>query len=168
MLYELRVAQRGFGSYRDRFIRVAVACVLAALCSCARRQLVLNVEIPRAADLDTAIALDLVVIQDKALADKVAAMNASDWFSNRDQIARDNPKVLSVEKREYVPGQVVPSIVIPSPSGLVIPSHAFSGPTILVFANYASPGPHRAKLHPNRVTTIHLKADDLSVEVDKK
>ena len=147
---------------------MALACVFATLCGCAKRQLIFNVQIAHASNSDTAIALDLVLIRDKDLAKKITAMNASDWFSNRDQIVRDNPKDLSVVKREYIPGQVVPSIIIPAPSALPIPGLSSPVPAIVVFANYFSPGPHRAKLLPNKVTTIRLEADDLSIEVEKK
>lgn len=106
---------------------------------------------------------------DKDLAKEVSKLTAADWFEKRDQYLRDysKPGVLTVASREWIPGQPVAPWKIPAPLSLPIPIIS-TPPVMLVFANYFTPGPHRAKLQPNKITTIELGADDLTIVVDKK
>jgi type VI secretion system protein len=115
------------------------------------------------------VALDLVSTTNKDLGKEISKLTAADWFQKRAQYLRDysKPGVLRVTSGEWVPGQPVPSLELPAPFPVPLPIIS-STATVLAFANYFSPGPHRAKLQPNKVTTIHLGEDDLTVDTGNK
>jgi type VI secretion system protein len=166
----LRAFLRQESTGPSRFIRlISLLCLIAALNGCAKRQLTVKIAIVAEANGNNPIAVDVVRVANKDLAKEISKLTAADWFQKRDQYLRDyaKPGVLSVDSQEWVPGQPVPALKLPEPLSLPIPMISKT-PTMLVFANYFSPGPHRATLQPNKIITIQLGADDLSVVVDKK
>jgi hypothetical protein len=106
---------------------------------------------------DSPVALELVVVYDKDLLEKLAAMTARDWFKGRDQIHKDHPgddDFVSMSW-EMVPGQSLPA------QSLSFGGGARGG---VVFADYFSEGPHRVRVDPHQNLRIHLQADDFVVE----
>lgn len=162
------VFKRGAGR-RSRIPCFTVLFLLVALSDCAKREFTVKVAIVPEANGNNPVAVDLVRVEDKDLAKEISKLTAADWFQKRDQYVRDYPKpgILTVESSEWVPGQPVSPLKIPSPLSLPIPLISTS-PTTLIFANYFTPGPHRAKLEPHKIITIQLDVDDLTVVVDKK
>ncbi|MDQ1473128.1 MAG: type secretion system protein [Bryobacterales bacterium] len=147
-------------------------CALLAIVltsACAKRQLTIKVGITAGANGNNPVALDLVSVTDKDLGKEISKLTAADWFQKREQYLRDysKPGVLNVTSGEWVPGQPVPSLQLPAPFPIALPIISSSA-TVLVFANYFSPGPHRAKLQPNKLTTIRLGEDDLTVFTGSK
>ena len=147
-------------------------CVLLAITlasGCAKRQLTVKVGIVAGANGNNPVALDLVSVTDKDLGKEISKLTAADWFQKRAQYQLDysKPGILHVTSGEWVPGQSVPALQLPAPFPIPLPMIT-STTTVVAFANYFSPGPHRAKLQPNKLTTIQLGEDDLAVVTDKK
>ena len=90
------------------------------------------------ANLNTAIALDVVLVRDDATLAIVAALPASKWFSSREELKRMNPNQLLVRSVEVAPGQT-----------LRLPLAGLSGQRVagaFVFGDYLTPGEHRQRV----------------------
>ncbi|MFN7709806.1 MAG: hypothetical protein ACK5O7_02435 [Holosporales bacterium] len=107
------------------------------------------------ANLDTATAVDVVIIYRRDVLQALLKMTAAEYFAAADQIKRDYPDVIDVLHWELTPGQRVQNIPLDfrgeSPSGA------------LVFANYLTPGAHRIRLGRHDTAHIHLKKYDFCV-----
>lgn len=107
------------------------------------------------ANLDTAIATDLIVVYEDALVKTLFKLSALNYFENKEQILRDNPGKIDVWSWEVIPGQVVVPQEItlsqPIPRGGV------------VFSNYLTPGDHRVRVGKEEAVTIKLGPKDLSL-----
>src|SRR5262245_48436297 len=65
-------------------------------------QLPLEVTVAPAANDDSAIAVDFVVVYDQKLLDEILKVSAADWFSARkSRFQADHPGELVVEEREW-------------------------------------------------------------------
>lgn len=100
------------------------------------------------------VAVDIVVVYDKSLEQQLAAMKATDWFDQRQQILRDHPGKVSSDLHEWVPGQVVKPLRITYRLG------ARSG---FIFAHYFSPGDHRQQLKLGQNVLLRLGEKDFEV-----
>ena len=92
----------------------------------------------RDANDNTALAVDIVFIKDKAVLDGLLKMPANAWFTARDGLQRTFPDGLTVVSREIVPEQTIS-----------VPRAQFQDQKAwlaLAFANYATPGEHRQQL----------------------
>lgn len=92
----------------------------------------------RDANDNTALAVDVVFIKDKAVLDGLLKMPAATWFASRDGLQRTFPEGLTVVSREIVPDQTIS-----------VPREQFQDQKAwmaLAFANYATPGEHRQQL----------------------
>lgn len=108
------------------------------------------------ANANSAVAVDLVLVKDKAVLDTLQTMPASKWFSSRYELQRTFPDALTVYPYELVPTQAVR--LDEKRFGKERAWAAF------VFANYASPGEHRARLLLNNTGySIHLGAQSFTV-----
>ncbi len=118
----------------------------------------IQVEVAPDANEQSPVALDFILIYDKALVESLSQLTAKDWFDKRDQIRRDYPngKGFEVWGWEWAPGQRVPLQQVP------LKAKAKAG---LVFANYFSPGEHRASIDPTQSIRVQLHADDFTVEL---
>jgi type VI secretion system protein len=105
------------------------------------------------ANLNSAIAVDVVLIYDNDLLGSISKMPASKYFEASNQLRLDNPSLLDVWRWELVPGQVVNKFSLNSDKG-----DAFGG---IVFANYLTPGDHRVKIPPSGEVKILLQKNDL-------
>src|SRR5262245_37269931 len=91
----------------------AAAALLSVFCaSPAGTRLQLQVTVAHDVNDDRPIPVDVVFVWDKALAAKVDALSAKDWFDKRDAFRRDDPqeRAFTVRDFEWVPGQEVPQI----------------------------------------------------------
>jgi type VI secretion system protein len=119
-------------------------------------QFSLSVQVANDANVNQPVACDFVSINDKDLAKDVAKMTAADWFQKRDQITQDfKTTAVSIRSWEWVPGQVVPDIVVPMRK---------TPRAILVFARYSTPGPHRALVDASKREILMLSRDDMKLE----
>lgn len=87
---------------------------------------------------NSALAVDVVLVRDKAMLDTVAAMPAARYFAAKGDLQRTFPEALTVLAAEITPGQA-----------LQLDAKRFGGQRIwaaFVFANYAHPGDHRERL----------------------
>ena len=90
------------------------------------------------ANANSAVAVDLVLVTDKAMLENLAALPASRYFATRPELLRTFPNGFKVLALEITPGQQV-----------TFARAALNGAPVwaaLVFANYASPGEHRLRL----------------------
>lgn len=90
------------------------------------------------ANNNSPLAIDMVLITDRALVDGVSALSAAQYFAARDDMRRSQPDALVVHSLELVPGQSIE--VDPKPF------RARKGWAALIFANYGTPGAHRLRL----------------------
>jgi type VI secretion system protein len=106
------------------------------------------------ANANSAVAVDVVLVRDKAVLDSLLAMPAARYFSARADLQRTYPEALSVIALEITPGQVIR-----------LDAKRFDGQrawAALAFAHYANPGEHRARLLlDNRGYVLHLGAQGM-------
>lgn len=117
----------------------------------------LRTSVAPAANANSPIAVDLVVIRDKNLLKEIPKLSAEDWNQKRQQYLRDYPeKSQLVDYRwEWVPGQQVQCFTLrmaPKPKA------------IYLFADYASKGDHRARVEPAKGLTLKLMSNDFDVK----
>ncbi len=112
------------------------------------------------ANLNTALAVDLVLVQDDALLGTLLAMPASKWFASRADMANTYPEQLRYLSVEVVPGQV-----------MALPLDKIGHERVvgaLVFADYQTPGEHRLRVSPLQGDVlIQLDARSFAVALPK-
>ena len=153
-------------------LSVCAAALVAALTGCPKppkplpgspkaSKIEVQVYVAPDANSGNPVALDLVLVRDKELLEKLKGMSAAEWFERRAQIMLDNPKegALVVTHWEWVPGQVIKAHV-----ERVAPEVRAA----VVFANYFNPGEHRAVLDPRRNVLLKLGESKLEVSQVKK
>ena len=118
-----------------------------------------KVRIDQDANQNTPIAVDLVVVYDAKLLEKLEAMNAETWFQKRTQFLADNADMVSSWSWEWVPGQEIPQQSVPYRAG---------AQQFVVFADY-EPAPgvtsdYRAKIGPQYPFRLILQETTFSIE----
>lgn len=118
-----------------------------------------EVRIDHNANQSTPIAVDLVVVYDAKLLEKLEAMNAETWFQKRTQFLADNADMMSSWSWEWVPGQQIPQLSVPYRAG---------AQQFVVFADY-EPAPgvtsdYRAKIGPQYPFRLILQETTFSIE----
>lgn len=94
------------------------------------------------ANRDYPLAIDVVLISDESLAQKIIGMPAREWFSARDSLRKAFPEALSVNSVELAPGE-----------SIKLADQRWSGRRVaaaLVFADYLVAGPHMARIETLR------------------
>ncbi len=106
---------------------------------------------------DSPVAVELIVVRNEKLLEKLLALSAQDWFNQREQIHRDHPgdKAFVSWYWELVPGQPLLTQKLEFDSG---------ARAVVVFANYFAPGAHRVRADPHQDLVIRLQKDDVAVE----
>ncbi|RJF92849.1 hypothetical protein D3871_29575 [Noviherbaspirillum saxi] len=108
------------------------------------------------ANANSALAVDLVLVKDKAVLDTLLTMPATKWFTSRHDLRRTFPEAFTVYQYELVPTQAVR-----------LDEKHFGKErawAAIVFANYASPGEHRARLLLNNTGySVQLNAQSFTV-----
>jgi type VI secretion system protein len=96
------------------------------------------------ANLNSPVALDVVMLRDDATLNMVASLPASKWFASRGELEKTFPQGLRVKSIEIAPGQT-----LRIPLGDFGPINDF-GPgrvmAVMVFADYLTPGEHRIRV----------------------
>ena len=149
-------------------LSAAVASLALALAGCPKvpkripgtsgdSKLRVNFRISENANNGNPVALDLVMVSDKKLLEKLQEMTAEEWFKSKEQIKLDYPKKGQVEVKswEWVPEQLVPV------NEIIVPADIRGG---VIFANYFKPGAHRAVVNPRKHFTIKLGQEKLEIE----
>jgi type VI secretion system protein len=141
-----------------RTLAVALLVVLLAGCIPFRRSPVklrgYSLAAAPGANDRSPVAVDVVVVTEKELVEKVAKLPADQWFATRAQIQLDNPRGVEITSLEPVPGQLLAW-------RRVKPKRKAAA--AFVFAAYPPPGHHRVRVDPFRWISIHLTADSLAV-----
>lgn len=103
------------------------------------------------------VAVELIVLYDKALDGELTALTAPQWFAKRRQILRDfSRQQLETFRWEWTPGQAPPTQRFRFRPG---------ARALLLFASYASPGEHRVRLEiPKAPLWVCLEASDFQVK----
>ena len=105
----------------------------------------------------SAVAVDVVLIYDKALVDEFMALSAKDWFDSRAQQRRDRPdSTNSFQERllELVPGQ---------DTTLTMP-RLHCARDVILFADYSNDvSAHRQRFNPGTDLRVDLREEDFEV-----
>ncbi|MFC0401963.1 hypothetical protein [Paraburkholderia rhizosphaerae] len=131
---------------RQLMLLIFVACVTQALAGCGMfgssgdKVKWSQMTLTASDDLNNnaPVAVDVVLVSDRALLERIADLPASKWFSARADLAATFPQGLRYRSWEMVPGQ-----------RLDVPGDTFAGPRVaaaFVFANYQGPGAHRVRI----------------------
>ena len=115
----------------------------------------LEVTISAGANQASPVAVDLLVVYDQQVLDRLLALSAREWFQQREQWKRDHPGAFEAWGWEWVPGQAVPRQVAEYRAG---------AKAALVFADYLTPGTHRVQLDPHAPARLILGEGTLAVE----
>lgn len=102
------------------------------------------------------IAVEIVIVYDKATLDKLIEMSARDWFSKRDQLAKDLADKVDLWPWEWVPRNDLET-PLDYPLELNLP-YRIGAKGGVVFADYYSPGQHRLVVDPHK--PLRLRFDE--------
>ena len=112
------------------------------------------------ANLNTPVALDVVLLRDDATLAMVSALSAAKWFSSRSDLAKTFPEGLGYRSMEIAPGQT-----------LKLPASAFGASRlvgVIIFADYLTPGEHRVRVDQMQGDIlVQLGARSFSVSAQK-
>lgn len=140
---------------------VAIVTLLLS-CSVGRKvrsafggKLPIEVTIAGEANDNSPVAVDLLLVYDDKLVDKLTEMPAADWFKNKEQYVADHPAIV-VKSWEWTPGQTIDPIQVEYRAG---------ARNVVLFADYQTEGPHREVVGRPKPFKLILGARDLSVEV---
>ena len=122
-------------------------------------KLSLQVTISPNANQNSPVAVDVLLINDKAFLKAVQGLSASDWFTKKAQLQLQYPKSAEISSWEWVPDQKV------QPLSIDVPVNAQAA---MMFANYASAGPHSAVLPIKGKVNVLLEDDDFTIGNNKK
>jgi type VI secretion system protein len=118
-------------------------------------KLSLQVVITPTANQNSPVAVDVLLIKDKAFFKSAQGMTAGEWFAKRASLQGQHRKALEVMSWEWVPGQSI------DPISFVVPTDVQAA---MLFANYASDGPHRALLPTSGKVAISLDDEDFTID----
>ncbi len=109
-----------------------------------------------AANADSPIPVDVVLVRDDALVAVVTALSAKQWFQQREQLVRDHPDAIAYRSWQFVPGQTIDIDPLPFPSR--------KGVALFVFADYLSEGVHRLRVDLMKKFRLILRPDGFDAE----
>jgi type VI secretion system protein len=105
------------------------------------------------ANHNSPVAVDIVVVYDEAVLQKLTAVPASEWFEKRTQFQLDAPNQIQVVRSL----EVVPSTQESVDLSSVERRKAAGG---LAFINYPTPGDHRLRIDQLKHIRIELQDED--------
>jgi type VI secretion system protein len=141
----------------------AAVLAVALLASCATKNTpslkfeTVSLTAIEAANDNSPVAVDLLLVRDQALIDKLLALTSDQWFQQKAQFEADYPKDLSVYGWEIVPGQTLEDKIPATPP-------AWAG---IVFTSYHTAGAHRLRVFPAEKgpsVALRLEAIDAVVQ----
>lgn len=98
---------------------------------------------------DAPVALDVVVVYDEAMQNKLVTLGAEAWFDGKKKLIEDFPGTLVVAlHHEWVPG---------TPRQTTRYEYGSGALATIVFALYDSPGDHRLVFPPGGPVTLRLE-----------
>lgn len=122
---------------------------------------VVSMQVIDGANRDFPLAIDVVMVSDDALAQRLSSMSARDWFAARDSLRKAYPDTLEFDSLELAPGESITQ-----------PGKRWSGRRVsaaLLFADYFADGPHLARLESLKGRLyIEFGATDFSVSATEK
>ncbi len=125
-------------------------CLLLALSACSSMSAMMfpqgvkldwesiSLQIDSAANRDFPIAVDLVLVNDEALASRLLGMPAQEWFASRDSLRKTYPGKVEFDSLELAPGDT-----------MTLSGKRYTGKRVLAalaFADYLGSGDHRVRL----------------------
>lgn len=103
------------------------------------------------ANLQSPIAVELIVVYQTPLVDELRELSARQWFERADDLRRDYPKGFDSWGYEWVPSQCV---------ALDALQYSVGAKAVVVFADYVTPGSHRAVLDAHQPFRLDLERED--------
>ncbi len=157
-------------SWARRLATLAAAALLLAVAGCggiipvpvpvfevtAFKTKEIQIQVSPWANEDNPVAVDVLIIYDEDMMDRLGELPARQWFRQRDQFRRDFPSGYEALEWELVPGQRVD----PTP----MPHNAATAVGSFVFANYYTDGDHRARLDQIDNVLIRLGEKGFTIE----
>lgn len=108
------------------------------------------------ANLNSPVALDVVLLKDEASMNMVVGMPAAKWFASRGEMEKTFPQAIQYKSYEVAPGQTLRVATADFGTGRVI--------GVLMFADYLTPGDHRVRVDQLKGPVIvQLAARDFTV-----
>ncbi len=104
----------------------------------------------------SALAVDVVLIYDKALLETLLPLSANEWFARRDQLRKDYPDY----KKSY---KVWPLELVPAQDTTLAIRDLRCVKSGIVFADYYSPGDHRVHFVSTRRLEVALRSEGFEV-----
>lgn len=115
----------------------------------------LEVEVVEGANSDSPVAVDLIIVHDKKLTDKLLGIPTVEWFAGtREQFHLDYPDGYQSWSWEWVPGYST-EVQVPIKSG---------AKTAILFADYFSDAPNRMQIDPRQPSRLVLGLEAFTVE----
>lgn len=111
---------------------------------------------------DQPVAVDLVILHQEELIERLEKLPAADWFGRKAQFARDFPKGFSIISWELVPDQSIPARQLADDELESTTGDRAVG--AYVFALYVTPGDHRARVLTQTGIRVVLEADTFTLE----
>lgn len=102
----------------------------------------------------SAVAVDLLFINDPLAAKQIAGLSAADYFAQREQLQRDFSSGIATRSWGLAPGQIVRNTPLDAPCNRA---------ATLLFARYLSPGAHRQALKTGGAIVVDLGPQDFTV-----
>lgn len=121
----------------------------------------ISMQVVAGANRDFPLAIDVVMVGDEALAQRLSGMSSREWFAARDSLRKTNPETLEFDSVEIAPGE-----------SLKQSGKRWSGRRVfaaLVFADYFADGNHVARLESLK-GRLHMEfgVTDISVYASEK
>lgn len=108
------------------------------------------------ANLNSPVALDVVVLKDDASLNMLATLPAAKWFATRGEMEKTFPQVINYKSFEVAPGQTLR--IAASDFG----SARVAG--VMMYADYLTPGEHRIRVDQLQGSVlVQLGARDFTV-----
>lgn len=148
LIHETRLTVSG-----KRMLAIAACAMSLMLAGCGAVDMIKEVFVPRIprvelgdinvftdkdANLNTALELEIVLVQDPDALKKISELTAVKWFEQREDIRKNYPGGYESFKWELSPGQDVRLA-----ADKLKDKRAYA---VVVYANYLTPGEHRARI----------------------
>jgi type VI secretion system protein len=118
--------------------------------------MLLEVSLTQRANQNSPVAVSFIAVKDPKFFERVVALNAKQWFEQREQLHRDDPsgQLFTEWEWEYVPGHPPPPVVIDVDGNVM---------AALIFANYRGAGDHRLRIGQAKKMRIELGDEDFTI-----
>lgn len=104
------------------------------------------------------VAVDVVFVSDQKVLDFLSGLRSAEWFLNKSDYMRNNPKLLTIFAWEIVPGQKFYNVDVSTPS--------LSAIGVFIFANFDGSKNYRMLIQGEKTVSIRLRRDDYEIILD--